>query len=100
MIGGECGFRKKDANLAGRPDVVRLVVQQGGKLMVSGLVIGLALALALGRLLSSQLFQVSANDPVTFLAVTLILSGVAAASCYLQARQAPRVDPLAALRPE
>jgi putative ABC transport system permease protein len=85
---------------ASRRDVLRLVVQQGGKLMVSGLAIGLALALAMGRLLSSQLFQVSVNDPVTFLAVTLILSGVAAASCYLPARRAARVDPLAALRQE
>jgi putative ABC transport system permease protein len=85
---------------AGRDHVVRMVVSQGSKLMLAGIVIGLVLALALGRLLSSQLFQIRANDPMTFIAVTLILGSVAAASCYLPARRAARVDPLVALRQE
>lgn len=85
---------------ASRGDVVRLVVRQGARLMGLGVAIGLLLALALGRLLSSQLFNVTAHDPVTFVTVTLILTGVGALSCYVPARRATRVDPLVALREE
>jgi putative ABC transport system permease protein len=85
---------------ASRADVLRLVVGQGARLMIWGMAIGLALAFALGRVLSSQLFGITAHDPVTFLAVTVTLAGVAALSCYIPARRATRVDPLVALRYE
>jgi ABC-type antimicrobial peptide transport system permease subunit len=85
---------------ASRRDVVRLVAGQGTRLMILGMVIGLILALGLARLLATQLFNVSAYDPLTFFAVSGILGGVAAISCFLPARRAARVDPLVALRYE
>jgi predicted permease len=85
---------------ASRADVLRLVVRQGAKLMILGMALGLAFAFALGGLLSSQLFNVTAHDPVTFLVVTITLAFVAALSCYIPARRATRVDPLVALRYE
>ena len=85
---------------ASRRDVVRLVAGQGARLMILGMVLGLILALGLAGLLASQLFNVSAYDPVTFFAVSGILGAVAALSCFLPARRAARVDPLVALRYE
>jgi len=85
---------------ASRRDVVRLVAGQGARLMILGMVLGLILAVSLAGLLASQLFNVSAYDPVTFFAVSGILGAVAALSCFLPARRAARVDPLVALRYE
>ncbi len=85
---------------AGGPDVLRLVVGQGMRLVVVGLGIGLAGAWLLSRVLSSQLYGVSAQDPVTYASVALLLGGVALAASYLPARRAVRVDPMAALRSE
>ena len=85
---------------AGRRDVLRLFMQQGMRLVLLGLVIGLGGAFVLARLMSSLLFGVSANDKVTFVVVALGLTIVGVCACYLPARHATKVDPLVALRYE
>ena len=79
-------------------DVLKMVVGQGLKLAMIGVAIGIAGALALTRFLSSLLYGVAPTDPVTFIAVSLILIVVALAACYIPARRAARVDPMVALR--
>lgn len=85
---------------AQRTDVLRLVLGQGMKMTLAGAAIGIAGAFAVTRLLESQLYGVSAFDPLTFVVTPLVLSGVALLACYLPARRASRVDPMAALRHE
>jgi putative ABC transport system permease protein len=85
---------------AGTRDVLRLFMGQGMRLVLLGLVIGLAGAFALTRLMSSLLFGVSTTDTATFVVVALILTVVGVLACYLPARRATRVDPLVALRYE
>jgi putative ABC transport system permease protein len=87
--------------LGARPEaVLHLVIGHGAKLAGLGVAVGIAAALALTRLLSTELFGVSANDPVTFAAVAAFLAAIALVACYIPARRAARVDPLVALRYE
>ena len=87
--------------LGARPlDVLKVVVRQGMILALIGVVLGLAGALALTRVMSSLLFGVTERDPMTFGVVALLLIAVAFIACFLPAHRATRVDPLIALRCE
>ncbi len=81
-------------------DVLKLVLGQGMAVIGIGMVIGLAAAFGLMRLMRSLLFGVGENDPLTFAAITLVLLFVALLACYLPARRATKVDPMIALRYE
>jgi predicted permease len=85
---------------AQRADVLRLILGEGTRMALIGVVIGIVAALGLTHLMSNQLFGVSARDPLTFAAVALLLVSVAVAACYVPARRAMRVDPIIALRYE
>src|ERR1700735_369710 len=85
---------------ASRGEILKLVVGQGMKLVLSGLVLGLVVSLGLTRLVPCLLFGTSARDPLTFAAVTLLLIVVALLAAYIPARRAAMVDPIVALRHE
>jgi putative ABC transport system permease protein len=88
---------------AEKPRIFRMIIGQGLRLALAGLVIGAVAALILTRLLSSfshLLYGVRTSDPVTFIAVSAVLTGVAILACYIPARRATRVDPMTALHHE
>ncbi|MGH9465846.1 MAG: ABC transporter permease [Terriglobales bacterium] len=96
--GHEIGVRM--ALGANQSRVLTLVLGEGMRLAVSGAVLGLIVALLAGHFAASFLYGVSAHDPLTFIAVPLLLLGVAALACYIPARRATKVDPMIALRGE
>jgi len=81
-------------------NVLRMILLQGAKLAVLGVVLGIGAGIALTRLLSTMLFEVKATDPLTFAAGALILFAAALAACWIPARRATKVSPLVALRYE
>jgi putative ABC transport system permease protein len=81
-------------------DVLKQVLAEGAWLAMTGLALGLVVAFVVTRLMSTLLFGVKPNDPLTFVGVSVILAAVTLAACYLPARRATCVDPLVALRYE
>jgi putative ABC transport system permease protein len=81
-------------------DVLRLVIGHGIKLALIGVVLGLGAALALTQLMKTLLFDVSPNDPLTFVVIALLLILVALVACWIPARRATKVDPMIALKCE
>jgi putative ABC transport system permease protein len=77
-----------------------MILRQGMTLAITGLLIGLVVAFALARLLKTQLYEISPNDPLTYIAVPIVLILVAALAAFLPTRRATRVDPVVALRHE
>ncbi len=87
--------------LGARPrDVLRLILGEAMKLVGVGIVLGVAVALALTRFLATLLYGVNSADPIIFVGVTTLLAGVAFAACWVPARRAMRVDPMVALHYE
>src|SRR6266550_3688915 len=85
---------------AQRGNILRLVVGEGARMAVFGVVLGIAASFLITRLMSSLLFGISATDPLTFAGVAALLSAVALLASYIPARRAMRVDPMVALRYE
>jgi putative ABC transport system permease protein len=85
---------------AQRRDILNLVLAEGTRMALVGAAVGLVASLALTRLMSAQLFGVSAHDPLTYATVAALLIVVAIAACYVPARRATRVDPMTSLRCE
>jgi len=81
-------------------EVVRLVLRHGVGLALMGLALGLPMALALSRTLESQLFEISAADPIAYVGVSVLLLAIATLATWVPARRAARIDPLTALRAE
>jgi ABC-type antimicrobial peptide transport system permease subunit len=83
---------------ASQRNVLSLVVRQGMALAVSGMLIGLAAAFFLARLIRSQLFGVDSTDPITFASISALLLLIALLASYIPAQRAARIDPMASLR--
>jgi len=85
---------------AQRGDILRMVLNKGLTLVIAGILIGLSTSFGVTRLLSSELWGVSASDPWTFSVVVTVVAAVGTVACLSPARRATRVDPLIALRYE
>jgi ABC-type antimicrobial peptide transport system permease subunit len=85
---------------AQRSDMLRMILRQSLTIVGIGLVVGLAGALAITRLMTALLYGVGANDLFTFASVILLLAGAALVASYIPARRAMKVDPMVALRYE
>jgi putative ABC transport system permease protein len=85
---------------AGRGQVLAMVLRMGLRLLGTGVVLGLAGSAAVSRVIASQLWGVSAHDPLTMALVAAVVAGAGLAACWFPARRATRVDPLVALRYE
>src|SRR5882762_1393838 len=85
---------------ANRSDILKLVLGQGLRISLVGLVVGLAIALGVTRVIAAMLYGVKPTDPVTFGGVSALLTAVALLASYLPARRAAKVEPLVALRYE
>jgi putative ABC transport system permease protein len=99
------GNRRKEFGIrlalgAQQANVLRMVLSQGLRLAVVGVILGVGAAIAFTRLLKGLLFGISPSDPLTFVSIAMLLVGVALVACYLPARRATKVDPLVALRYE
>ena len=81
-------------------DVLRMVMGEGARLVLGALVLGGVASMMLSGLLSGLLFEIQPTDPVTFVAVAVVLSGVALLAAFVPARRATRVDPIDALKAE
>jgi putative ABC transport system permease protein len=81
-------------------DVVRLVMRRGARLVALGLAIGVASSLALGRFVSSLLYEITPRDPLTLVGAATFLAVVALVAAFIPARRAARLDPMVALRTE
>jgi putative ABC transport system permease protein len=85
---------------AQRRNVLRMILEQGAKLAVVGVIVGLIGAFALTRLMATLLYGVSPRDLATFLVVPALVLGLILVGCYIPARRAAKVDPMVALRYE
>jgi putative ABC transport system permease protein len=85
---------------AQRRDILRLITGQGLKLILIGLVLGTAGALALTRIMSPLLYGITATDLQTFIFIPVLLTSVAMLACWIPSRRAAKVDPIVALRSE
>ena len=85
---------------AGRRKMLRIVVEQGLVLAITGLMLGMVTSFGMTRYLGSILYDVHPGDPLTLIAVTAVLLSVALVACFIPARRATNVDPMVALRYE
>jgi putative ABC transport system permease protein len=81
-------------------NILRMLLLRGLRLVGAGVVVGVLAGLGLTRFIASQIWGISATDPVTFVGVAILLTIVALAACYVPARRATKVDPMVALRYE